>query len=29
VDGHIITPDGPGLGIRVDEDKLARYRRAV
>ncbi|NND50285.1 MAG: hypothetical protein HKN60_08535 [Rhizobiales bacterium] len=29
VDGHIITPDGPGLGIKVDEDKLAKYRRAV
>lgn len=26
-DGHIVTPDGPGLGITVDEDKLARYRR--
>jgi len=29
IDGHIVTPDGPGLGIRVDEDKLARYRRPV
>lgn len=27
VDGHIVTPEGPGLGIIVDEDKLARYRR--
>jgi L-alanine-DL-glutamate epimerase-like enolase superfamily enzyme len=27
VDGHIVTPEGPGLGISVDEDKLARYRR--
>ena len=26
VDGHIVTPEGPGLGITVDEDKLARYR---
>ena len=26
VDGHIVTPEGPGLGIEVDEDKLARYR---
>jgi muconate cycloisomerase len=26
-DGHIVTPsDGPGLGITVDEDKIARYR---
>jgi muconate cycloisomerase len=27
VDGHIVTPEGPGLGITVDEEKLARYRR--
>jgi muconate cycloisomerase len=27
LDGHIVTPDGPGLGITVDEDKLARYRQ--
>jgi L-alanine-DL-glutamate epimerase-like enolase superfamily enzyme len=28
-DGHIVPPsDGPGLGINVDEDKVARYRRA-
>jgi len=28
-DGHIVPPsDGPGLGIVVDEDKIARYRRA-
>lgn len=28
-DGHIVTPsDGPGLGIAVDEDKIARYRRS-
>jgi len=27
-DGHIVPPsDGPGLGITVDEDKIARYRR--
>jgi muconate cycloisomerase len=26
VDGHIVTPEGPGLGIVVDDDKLARYR---
>lgn len=26
VDGHIITPEGPGLGISVDEVKLAGYR---
>ena len=23
--GHIVTPDGPGLGITVDEDLLERY----
>lgn len=28
VDGHIVTPEGPGLGIVVDEDKLAHYRSA-
>ena len=28
-DGHVAPPsDGPGLGITVDEDKIARYRRA-
>jgi muconate cycloisomerase len=26
-DGHIVTPEGPGLGISVDEDAVARYRR--
>lgn len=26
VDGHIVTPEGAGLGITVDEDKVARYR---
>jgi L-alanine-DL-glutamate epimerase-like enolase superfamily enzyme len=29
VDGHIVTPDGPGLGIAVDEAKLQKYRRAI
>ena len=29
VNGHIITPDGPGLGIEVDESKIDQYRRAV
>ena len=24
-DGHLIVPDGPGLGIEVDEDKLRKY----
>ena len=24
VDGHIVTPEGPGLGVAVDEDQLAR-----
>ena len=28
IDGHIAPPEGPGLGIAVDEDKLARYRTA-
>ena len=23
--GHLIVPDGPGLGIEVDEQKLERY----
>jgi L-alanine-DL-glutamate epimerase-like enolase superfamily enzyme len=27
-EGHIVVPEGPGLGIIVDEDKLARYRSA-
>jgi len=26
-DGRLRTPDGPGLGVRVDEDKLTRYRQ--
>jgi muconate cycloisomerase len=25
-DGAIRVPDGPGLGIDIDEDKIARYR---
>jgi muconate cycloisomerase len=25
-DGHLLVPDGPGLGVTLDEDKLARYR---
>lgn len=25
--GHIRPPDGPGLGIRLDEDKIKRYAR--
>ena len=24
-EGHLHVPDGPGLGVEVDEDKLARY----
>jgi muconate cycloisomerase len=24
-EGHVIVPDGPGLGIDVDEDRLAKY----
>ncbi|NND49906.1 MAG: hypothetical protein HKN60_06620 [Rhizobiales bacterium] len=27
VEGHIVTPEGPGLGISVDEDLIARYRQ--
>jgi muconate cycloisomerase len=27
-DGHLIVPDGPGLGIELDEAKLAKYRVA-
>lgn len=26
VDGRVLTPDGPGLGIEVDRGKLERYR---
>ncbi|MDR9432130.1 MAG: enolase C-terminal domain-like protein, partial [Natronomonas sp.] len=26
-DGHLTVPDGPGLGIEVDEDAVERYRR--
>jgi len=29
LNGHIITPDGPGLGIEVDEEKLEKYNRKV
>jgi muconate cycloisomerase len=25
-DGHLVVPDGPGLGIELDETKIARYR---
>lgn len=25
-DGHILVPDGPGLGVVLDEEKLAKYR---
>ena len=28
VDGHIVTPEEPGLGISIDEDKLSRYSQA-
>ena len=27
VDGQIVTPEEPGLGVAVDEAKLSRYRR--
>jgi D-galactarolactone cycloisomerase len=26
VDGHIVVPDGPGLGIEIDPEMLARHR---
>jgi L-alanine-DL-glutamate epimerase-like enolase superfamily enzyme len=26
VDGYIRVPDGPGLGVEVDEEMVARYR---
>jgi L-alanine-DL-glutamate epimerase-like enolase superfamily enzyme len=25
VDGHIVVPDGPGLGTEIDPEMLARY----
>jgi muconate cycloisomerase len=27
-DGHLIVPHAPGLGVRLDEDKMRRYGRA-
>jgi len=27
-DGHLVVPEGPGLGIEVDEAKLAKYKLA-
>ena len=29
INGHIVTPDGPGLGIEIDENKIDKYRRAL
>ena len=29
IDGEIPVPDGPGLGITLDEDKLAKYRAEI
>lgn len=26
VDGRVLAPEGPGLGIEVDRQKLERYR---
>jgi len=26
VDGALVVPTGPGLGVEIDEEKLARYR---
>ena len=28
-DGHLVVPDGPGLGIEVDEAKLQKYSVAL
>ncbi|GAA5119423.1 muconate/chloromuconate family cycloisomerase [Haloechinothrix salitolerans] len=28
-DGYLHVPTGPGLGVRIDEDKLARYARST
>jgi muconate cycloisomerase len=25
-EGYLVVPDGPGLGISIDEDKIRRYR---
>jgi muconate cycloisomerase len=25
-DGHLLVPDGPGLGVELDERKLEKYR---
>jgi L-alanine-DL-glutamate epimerase-like enolase superfamily enzyme len=27
-EGNVVVPPGPGLGIALDEDKIARYRSA-
>jgi D-galactarolactone cycloisomerase len=27
-DGHLVVPQGPGLGITIDEDVLRRYESA-
>jgi D-galactarolactone cycloisomerase len=29
VDGHLVLPDGPGLGIELDEAALHRFERAA
>ncbi|MFB6219770.1 MAG: mandelate racemase/muconate lactonizing enzyme family protein, partial [Halobacteriaceae archaeon] len=28
-DGHLVVPDGPGLGVELDEAKLAEHRRPL
>lgn len=28
-EGHLVAPEGPGLGITLDEEKLAKYRVAL
>ena len=29
VDGHFDVPDGPGLGLEIDEAEFARRRRPI
>jgi muconate cycloisomerase len=28
-DGKVHVPQGPGLGVRIDPDRLARYRTSL
>jgi len=29
IDGHADVPNGPGLGVEVDEARVRRYQRAI